>query len=103
MYQNAKHIALLSVPRGRPGDTIASVREDLNANRCDIIDLALVTDECGRYEGAANMRDVLASEGTVTLGELIRTDWPSVSPGTDREVVADQAGKAYVIIGALLG
>lgn len=96
MFQSAEHIAHLSVPHGRVGDSVASIRNDLGANRYDVIDLVLVTDEHGRYEGTADMRDVLVSDDTVALGELIRPEWPSVAPGTDREVAADRAGKARV-------
>jgi magnesium transporter len=96
MYQSAEHIAVLSVPRAAATDTVASIRVDLAANRYDIIDLVVVLDERGRYEGAADMRDVLVSEGTTTLGELVRIDWPAVTPTTDREIAADRAGKARV-------
>jgi magnesium transporter len=84
------------VPVAHVDSTIEKVRAGLDGQRYDAIDVVLLVDDAGLYQGAADMRDVLAAKPRTVVRTLMQSGWPAVGPGTDQEHAAEQATSASV-------
>jgi magnesium transporter len=97
--ETAGHLATARVPFAKASDTVFAVRQMIRAGHFEAIDLVIVTDANGRYLGVVAERRLIEADETVTLAEIVTTDWPTVTPSTDQEhaVVAAAATSSMAI------
>ena len=79
-----------SVLRARPGETTGAVLARLRAEKPASVELVLVEGAGGRLEGVVPMASLIAA-GEVRLAELMRRDFPRVTPDIDQEHAASLA------------
>ena len=79
-----------SVLRARPGETTGAVLARLRAEKPASVELILVEGAGGRLEGVVPMASLVAA-GEVRLAELMRRDFPRVTPDVDQEHAASLA------------
>jgi magnesium transporter len=93
--ETAGRLALRSFPMASPTDLAAEIRERLTRESYETIDLVLVADT-GHYRGVVEVRHLLRAQNERPIAELMRADWPVVSPETDQEHAAEAAYRAGV-------
>jgi magnesium transporter len=96
--ETAGHLAMRHVPMASSSDTVGSVCSRIRADGYDAIDLVLVVDSDGRYQGAVELRSVLEAEDERPIESLINATWPRIAPETDQEHAADSASAAGVAV-----
>jgi magnesium transporter len=79
-----------SVLRARPGETTGAALARLRAEKPASVELVLVEGAGGRLEGVVPMARLVAA-GEVRLAELMRRDFPRVTPDVDQEHAASLA------------
>ena len=87
----AAHLAVRNVPMLKGTLTAEEARAQLHGTAYDAVDVVLVLDADGRYEGTAHLKDVLAAADKVPLSSLVAKDWPVVRPDVDQEHAATMA------------
>lgn len=95
-HETAGRLAANLVPMAALEDTVAEVRARLAANGYDAIDLILVTDADGRYQGVAELKEILRAGDETAMSAVINPHWPVVAPQTDQEHAAAAASAAGV-------
>jgi magnesium transporter len=91
----ASHL-VAEIPTGHPSDTVTATIAGMAAAKLAIADTLYVVDGGRRLVGSISMCDVLRSEGTTRLADLMTPSPPSVRPETDQEHVASWALKHNV-------
>ena len=94
--ETAGRLALRSFPTGSPADFAATIRDRLTRGSHEILDLVLVTDSAGHYQGVVELRHILQAPKDQSLAALMRTDWPTVLPETDQEHAVEAASRGRV-------
>jgi magnesium transporter len=94
--ETAGRLALRSFAITSPTDTIATIRGRLAAGRHEVLDLVLVVDDLGHYQGAIELKQILQARDDSTAEATMRTDWPTVTPNTDQEHAVETASNASV-------
>lgn len=89
--ETAGNLAVASVPIATLADSVAHVRQLIERERHDATDLVLVTDRAGTYQGVVPAHALMQSPPDAIIAELIRRDWPSVTPDLDQEHAAEAA------------
>lgn len=87
----AAHLAVRNVPMLKGTLTAEEARAQIHGTAYDAVDAVLVLDADGRYEGTAQLKDVLAAADKVPLSSLAAKDWPVVRPDVDQEHAATLA------------
>ena len=95
--ETAGRLALRSFPTASPTELVAAVRDRLTRESQEIVDLVLVTNNTGQYQGVVELRHILQAPKDQPIATLMRSDWPAVSPDTDQEHAADAASRAGVV------
>lgn len=90
-FESAGSLLSRDVPVARPGQTAADVRGMLGAHRFEVASHIAVCKADGALAGMALIEDVLAADGNTPIAELMDPWPPTVSPGTNQEIVAWQA------------
>jgi len=96
--ETAGRLAVNRVPIALCTDSVAEVRQHFRSNDYEIVDLVLVTDADGRYQGAAELRRVLEADEEALISTLVNRSWPTVAPETDQEHAAATATEAAVSV-----
>jgi magnesium transporter len=69
-----------------------------------VVDLVVVTNAEGRYEGVVDIRTLLAAGDETPMAAIVDRIWPRVHPDTDQEVAVDAAvafgASAIPVVGA---
>lgn len=94
--ETARGHVVAGVPRASAREAVGLVRDRLMRERYDAVDIVLVTDDEGRYVGAATIGDVLTGRGDAPLSDLARRDWPSAPLALDQEQAVELATTAGV-------
>ena len=94
--ETAGHLAVTSFPTAIESETVQAVRDRLSSKSFDTSDLLLVTDQDGRYRGAAELVQLLRATSTNSVSEIVRLDWPQVAPNIDQEHAVQIAAEAKV-------
>lgn len=94
--ETARGHVVTDIPRAGATETVGLVRDRLMRQRYDAVDIVLVTDDDGRYVGAATIGDVLTGRGDAPVIDVARRDWPSVPHDLDQEHAVETATRAGV-------
>ncbi len=76
-----------------PADLASVIRRRLTREDYEIIDLVLVSDDSGHYQGVVELRHILRAHDDQPISALMRADWPTVLPDTDQEHAVEAANK----------
>lgn len=95
--ETAGRLALQSFPTASPAELAATIRERLTRESHEIVDLVVVIDSAGQHQGAVELRDILQAREDQPISDLMRADWPAVSPEIDQEHAVDAAARAGVV------
>jgi magnesium transporter len=86
----AAHI-VAGAARAQPGDTAGAVLARLAAEKPASVDLVLVVDDGGTLQGALPVGALFAACAQSRMREIMRVDFPRVTPATDQERAASLA------------
>jgi magnesium transporter len=92
-FESAGSLMSRDVPVARPEHTAAAVRAMLGGRRFEVASHIAVCEEGGRLAGIALIEDVLAVDGAAAMSSVMDAAPPTVSPGTDQEIVAWRAAE----------
>jgi magnesium transporter len=95
--ETAGHLAISKVPVAGCDETAASVRQRLQSESYDAIDLVFVTDGAGVYKGVVELRNILRADSASAVSTLT-SPWPTVVPEMDQEHAAEAANLAGVAV-----
>lgn len=96
--ETAGRLAVRSFPTAVLADSAPSVRDRLMRENHEIVDLVLVTDDAGHYQGVVELRHILQVRDDKPIAALMQASWPTVSPDTDQEHAVEAANKAGVSV-----
>jgi magnesium transporter len=96
--ETAGHLAVRRVPIASIGEKVAAVCGRLRSDGFDAIELILVVDGDGRYQGAVELKRLLEADDESPVSSLINARWPSVPPEIDQEHAAECASTAGVAV-----
>jgi magnesium transporter len=94
--ETAGRLACRSFPTASPHERAALLRGRLTQEAHEVVDLVMVVDNGGHYQGVVELRRIMQSQDAQTIAELMRSDWPAVSPETDQEHAVEAANRAGV-------
>jgi magnesium transporter len=83
--ESAGHLAVTSFPSAVDTERVGEVLERLARSALLSSDLLLVTDRDGRYRGAVQLVQLLHARADSPVSELVRRDWPHVTPDVHQE------------------
>lgn len=86
------------VPIALSTDSAGGLLRRLKSNGYQSVDLVLVTNSDGRYEGVAELREIVAAKDDALLSSLINHDWPRIAPETNQEHAVEIAAEAVVSV-----
>jgi magnesium transporter len=89
--ESAGRLAVRSFLSGSANETVAEIRDRMTGRRYDCLDLVVVLDADGKYNGTADLRDVMAADPAAALSTTINPLWPKISPVMDQEHAAELA------------
>ncbi|MCF6159000.1 MAG: magnesium transporter [wastewater metagenome] len=93
LHDTAGSHLVTQVPVASATDTVNSVLSVLPGRFYDTTDAIYIVDDSERLQGLVRLSQLLATDGAVTMSELIVRDLPMVSPDDDQEQVAILAMK----------
>lgn len=94
--ETAGHLAVTSFPTAAETESVQAVLNRLASSTFGASDLLIVTDQEGRYRGAAELVRLLRAPGTSPVSELVHPEWPRVVPNIDQEHAVQIAADARV-------
>ena len=94
--ESAGHLADASFPSAVETQTVQQVLDRIARSSAVTCDLLLVVDQNGRYRGAVEVVRLLNAPANSQVSELVRTDWPYVTPEVSQERVLMMAADAGV-------
>ncbi len=93
LFETAAQHATRRVPIARPDDTAGLLRASLAGNAYDCASHVAVCDDAGHFLGILRGEALLAAPASASVGSLMDSAAPVVSPGVDQEVAAWRAAQ----------
>ncbi len=94
--ETAGHLAVTSFPTAAETENVQAVLNRLASSAFGTSDLLIVTDQDGRYRGAAELVRLLRAPVTSLISELVHPEWPQIAPDVDQEHAVQMAADAKV-------
>jgi len=94
--ETAGRLAANRIPLALMSEPARVIQQRLQSTDYETVELIVVTDESGLYQGVVEIKALLAAAGETPASALVATAWPVVRPGTDQEHAAAAASHAQV-------
>jgi magnesium transporter len=94
--ETAGHLAVASFPSAVETESVQQVLDRIARGPLAPSDLLLVLDGEGRYRGPVELIRLVHAQSSTTVSELVRPDWPHVTPDAGQEHALMVAAEAKV-------